>query len=243
MALFDLKFAHVYFIDGFAATGAVNHSGGYTTTTTTMVVDTITGLIPVGSTFQIGSDPLTYTVTAATGGPNTTGITFSPGLGTAATDNEVITFGGRRVLMKLGDGNVSYEEKRPIEYKKDRGLLDTVRLGDQEPIDVKLDCQWIFLRSISGDLYIPSVEEVIKGVGAASTWVTSSADPCEPYSVNILIVYMPPCPTIDGELILLSDFRYESIQHDAKQGMLNLTGKCNLQQATISRVTNTYPTQ
>lgn len=240
MAVFDLKRALVYLIDGYINTGVVNLMAGYAMGLSTMAVDNITGTIPVGATFTIGSDPNVYTVTAqsATLGA-TTSITFKPPLGVMATNDEVITFGGRQLQIKIGDGTVSFDEKRVMEYKKDRGLLDTVREGDQEPMEVKLDVRWEFLRSDSADPVTdmsPQPEEVLKNIGAASTWVTSAADPCEPYAINILILYDPLCPSVKDEAILLTDYRWESINHDTKQGMLMTTGKCNVTEATVSRI-------
>ncbi len=215
----------------------INKPGTYVADTTTIVVDGITGIIPEASTFFVGSDPVVHNVvsTIETLG-NTTSLTFTPGLSVAIFDNETITFSGRRLLLKIGDGNCSYDEKRAIEYKKDRGKLDTVRLGDEEPIDVKFDLRWEFLKSEAGDpTSIPSVEEVLKKIGAAVDWVSSSADPCEPYAIDILVVFTPPCIAIDPEQILLHDFRYEQLSHDFKQGMISCTGKCNRIVAEVTR--------
>ncbi len=239
---FDLKQADVYFVDGYTNTGAVNHMAGYSPAVSTMAVDLITGAIPLGATFTLASDTLgtVYSVTAKTDTLGATvSITFSPALVEAVTDDEVITFGGRRLKLKIGDGTVSYDETRVVEYKKDRGLLDTVRLGDQEPLDVKMDLRWEFLRSDASDPVtssIPSPEEVIKQTGAASTWTTSAADPCEPFAINIYILYTPLCSGVKKEATLLKDFRYEKLGHDLKQGMLSTSGKCNVQQATVTRI-------
>lgn len=237
---FDMKQADFYFIDGFSGSGAVNLMAGYAIGLATIAVDLITGLIPVGVTFTVPGDATVYTVTAATATlGNTTGLTFTPALVVALVDDEVITFGGRRLKMKIGDGTLSYDEKRTVEYKKDRGKLDTVRLGDQEPLEVKMDLRWEFLVSDSTDpttSSIPSPEEVLKQIGAASAWKSSSADPCEPYAVNIYVVYTPLCTGVKKETILLKDYRYEGLNHDFKQGMIASTGKCNVQEATIVRV-------
>ncbi len=238
---FDLKDALIYFVDGYSETGAVDNVAGYSAAAVTMTVQGIVGEVPIGATFVMPSDTTgtVYTVSAQT--PtlgNTTSITFTPGLAEAVVDDDVITFGGIRLQAKIGDGNCSYDEKRAIEYKKDRGKLDTVRLGDEEPMDVKFDLRWEFLKSEVGDpTSIPSIEEVLKRTGAAANWTSSSADPCEPYAVNIYVLYAPPCTTIKRETILLRDFRYEQLSHDFKQGMISCTGKCNALMAEVARVT------
>jgi hypothetical protein len=238
---FDLKLATVSFIDGYSEAGAVNLMAGYIAGVTTMAIDAITGLIPVGSTFtKTGGDGTVYTIASqsATLG-NTTSITFTPGLTEAFADDAVLVFGGRRLQIKVGDGNVSFDEMRAIEYKKDRGRLDTTRLGDEEPMDVKLDLRWEFIKSDSGDPgSIPSPVEVLRQSGAASAWTSSETDdPCAPYAIDILIDFDPEvCANVKTEQILLPAFRYEKLSYDLKQGTLSCTGKCNATAATTSRV-------
>lgn len=236
MAQFDLKKATVYFEDGHTASGAVDNVAGYPVGTTTLKVDGITGAIPKSSTFRLAGDDQIYSVTATveTLG-NTTQITIEPGLVVAAVDAQVITFGGRRLEAKVGEGNLTYDEKRTIEYKKDRGKLDTVREGDEEPIDVRLDIQWEWLSSAGSDIY-PTPEEVLKKEGLASDWMSSSEDQCEPYAVNIVVVYDPECADVDAEVIYLDDYRWESINHDLKAGTIATSGKCNVTRARKERL-------
>jgi hypothetical protein len=131
-----------------------------------------------------------------------------------------------QLKIRIGDGNISWTEKRPIVYVKDRGLLDTVRRGDQEPVAVKFDATWVFLASYTTDT-TPTIEEALKQIGKASIWKSSSADPCEPYAVDVVIVYTPPCSVVK-ETYTLADFRYEDLGHDLKTGQLAITGKCNV---------------
>lgn len=143
---------------------------------------------------------------------------------------------GEFLDIKIGEGNITYDEKRGIQYMRDRGHLDTVRLAHDDPIDVKLDCQWIHLTASSGDS-VPTPEDVLKHRGLASSWTSSSSDPCEPYAVDIVLLDIPPCAGDDPEMIILPDFRYESIAHDPKAGTLSFSGKCNAIQASVSRGT------
>lgn len=135
------------------------------------------------------------------------------------------------VTLKLGEGTLQYTEKRNLEYKKDRGILDTVREGDQEPVDVKFDFNWVFLK---GDADT-TIEDAIKRRGGAAAWVSTDPDACAPYAVDIVIVYTPPCAAIKKETITLSDFRWEQLDHDPKAGTISCTGKCNITQATPVR--------
>lgn len=72
-------------------TGAVNNGAGYLKGTTTLVVDGITGQLVNGCWCYIEGDDLPRRITAATGTPNTTGITISPALSKAVDNNAVIT--------------------------------------------------------------------------------------------------------------------------------------------------------
>lgn len=142
------------------------------------------------------------------------------------------------VEVKIGEGNLSYTERRNMEYLKDKGLLDTVREGDEEPVDVRFDFQWEYLTSDSGAT-VPTVEEALKREGEAAAWVTSATDGCEPYAVDLEIVYAPDCTgggvTNEDETILLADFRWEELEHDIRGGSVAATGKSNVTRAAISR--------
>ena len=147
--------------------------------------------------------------------------------------------------IRVGEGTLAWTEKRTVEYVKNRGLLDTVRLGDQEPVDVRFDFIWEHLKSVSTDATIstdptqdpevPSVYEALKGTGAASSWVSAGSNPCEPYAVNIVVVYTPPCSGDKAETITIREFRYEQLALDAKAGTVNVTGKANVTAPTMVR--------
>ena len=237
MSQLDLKYAKLTIQDGYTSIGtfAVNHSGGYTTGTTTMVVDGTVGAVVNGDSFTMAGDSTVYVISAhsETSG-NTTSITFAPGLVIAAIDNEIGTMLPNGLEIKIGQGTFTYDEKRKVDYVLERGLIGTVRLGDQEPLDVRFDFLWDFLRSISGAT-VPTIEDAFKQRGPASTWVTSAADKCEPYAVNLVLTYTPPCTGVQREIITLHDFRWESLNHDAKAGTVAVTGKCNVLEASIVR--------
>lgn len=136
--------------------------------------------------------------------------------------------------IKVGEGNLTYTEKRNMEYRRDRGNLDTVRQGDEEPVEVNFDFEWEFLRSDGAEPVTP--EEALKKTGAASAWVSSSADACEPYAVDIVVEYIPPCGTAKSEVIVLQDFRWETLDHNLKDGQISAKGQCNVTEALVTRV-------
>lgn len=217
--------------DDAVITVAASHKIGLTA----IVVDTFTVALVTGDRFNIAGDATIYTITAHTETlGSTTGITFTPALVAAAANDAVVTVLPHQLQIKLGEGNLTYTEKKARQYIKDRGRLSTVRNADEEPVEVKMDAQWEFIRASTG--LPPSIEDVLKQRGEASTWVTSAADPCEPYAVDIVIEYTPPCGNIETEIITLSDFRYEDLPHDTKAGTISISGKCNITEASVSRV-------
>lgn len=237
-AQIDLKNATILIRDGYdgpgTTNGAVNNAAGYMLGATTMVVDGYVGAVITGDRFTVDGDTIVHTITAHTETlSNTTEITFTPALGAAVVDNAVITILPHHLEVKIGEGNCTYTEKRNMTYTRDRGTLDTVKEGDEEPMDVRIDATWEFLRSSTGQT--PTIEDVLKQRGEASTWVSSSADPCEPYCVDIEILYQPPCGGEEDEKITLPDFRWEQIEHDLRQGQISVTGKCNAKEANITR--------
>lgn len=146
--------------------------------------------------------------------------------GTAVTPNELI--------IKVGEGNLTWSEKRNVQFVKDRGKLDLVREGDKIPVDVSFNIVWQYLSSQTGDT-VPTPEEVLKQSGLASAWVTTDADTCKPYAIDIVVIDDVTCGATQDEKITLVDFRYESVDHDLRAGTLAVTGKCNISSATAVR--------
>ena len=132
--------------------------------------------------------------------------------------------------IMVGEGNFTYNERRNMEYIKDKGSLDTVRQGDEEPVEVRFDIQWEYLQSETE----VNIEEALKQIGAASAWVTSSADLCEPYAVDLIVLYDPDCAPNPTETITVADFRWESLEHDLRGGTIACSGNANVTLATVA---------
>lgn len=229
-AIIDLKNCSIFVRDGYSNAGAVNHSGGYIANDTTMLVDAIVGIIPKWSRFTVAGDTVIHTVTAhSETASDTTSITFTPGLGAVVADNAIISFINNEIELVVGEGNLTYSEKKSREYKRNKGRLYSVRNGDEDPVEVSFSCYWEFIKSSVTEGEPVSFEEALKQEGQASTWVTSdSADPCAPYSVDIVIRHTPPCADIENEEIQFAKFRYESLDHNAKEASIECKGSCNL---------------
>lgn len=194
--------------------------------------------ILVGTDVDLMGGGDTITVTTPLPGGVTSSLTFSPAFTTAEgvpADNAIISFTGHTVEATLGEGNLTYNEQREMEYRLDRGTLDTVREGDDQPMEVALDFVWEFLTAGSADT-LPTLEDAIKQRGLAADWVSSdTADPCAPYAVDIEIEHDPGCGAEQREIILLPDFRWESLDHNASDAQISMSGRCNAKEAVISR--------
>ena len=173
-------------------------------------------------------------ITAGSSGAETTTITVTPVLVAATTVSGSVTFGGRKLEIKVGEGNVSFTENTPREYLLNRGILDTVRDADEVPMDVSFDFVWEFLSAV-GSSAIPTIKEVLKQTGEASTWLSTSDDACEPYCCDIEINYDPGCGGANTELIELKYFRPESLEHNISDAQISCTGKCNVTEAVETR--------
>lgn len=183
-----------------------------------------------------GGASVTVTTPVAGGTPNN--LSFTPALLTAdgiPANNAVITFMGRTLEVNIGEGNLTYSEKRNMDYKLNRGVLDSVVQGDEAPIEVSMDFIWEFLTAITG-AETPTIEDALKNRGAAADWESSASnDPCAPFALDIEVEYVPNCEDIQREIITLPDFRYESLDHDFTAASVAAQGKCNAVEAIVVR--------
>lgn len=238
MAKIDLKNAYVRLVDGGENTsksGAINNVAGYPIGTTVLTVDGFTGAVETGGRLLLGGRYYVITAHTETTG-NTTSITIaSPGLKASVLDDAVIVAYDKResITIKMGDGTLTWSEKRNVEYTTDRGKLDEVRLGDEVPVDVSIDAVWEYISGPTAG--VPTIRDVLYQEGLAASWVSSDTDACRPYAVDIEIEYTPACAG-DIEIITLSDYRFESFDADIKAGTLKTSGKCNITKASAVRI-------
>lgn len=140
------------------------------------------------------------------------------------------------IEVTIGEGNLTYTERKNMEYTLDRGLLDEVREGDQVPVDISIDAVWEYITGGSASGAVPTIEDALKKRGPAAAWVSSDADACRPYAVDLEIEYLPtPSTCGDKEVITIPDFRYEEIAHDLRAGTFSISGRANVVEATPVR--------
>lgn len=151
--------------------------------------------------------------------------------GTTPTANEL--------EIKIGEGNLTYSESRNIEYILDRGRLDEVREGDEIPMDITFEFVWEFIKGSSDSAGSPpTIEDVLKNIGNAATWISTDSDVCRPFAIDVVLEHVPNCGAggnVDQEIITLPDFRYESLDHDLRAGQVSVTGRSNAVSASIVR--------
>jgi hypothetical protein len=178
-----------------------------------------------------------HAVSVATHNPGgtTRELTFTPALvaGHLPVDNAVITFLPQQIEIKIGNGNCSYTEKNNYDYTLDRGNLDTVRQGDEAPMEVKLDFVYEFVTTGTAETITPI--DALKKQGGAAGWFSSAADQCEPYATDIEVEYVPPCGSIQKEITLFPDFRSESREFNFKDATINVSGRCNASEPIVTR--------
>jgi hypothetical protein len=249
MARIELKNCDIKLKDGLSGTGAINEpTTAPVATDTEFDIDTVvlnagglgTDVIPIGARFTVDGETDSDQVhivterTPSDGSATTTNIVFTPALGAGTYVNDgVVTFAPIELEIKIGDGNLTYTESSEYEYDLDRGVLDTVRAGDQVPMDVNLDFVYEYISTGTGEEISPM--DALKQIGGASEWRSSSSDPCEPYSVDVEVVHTPICTTQEIETTLFPDFRSESREPDFGGASVAVSGRCNAVQPIINR--------
>jgi hypothetical protein len=166
----------------------------------------------------------------------TTAITFAPGLGVGTyVDAAALTFKPQQITVKIGEGNLTYTEHRDYTYLLDRGWLDTVREPKDVPMDVKLDAVYEHITSGTGEPVCPM--DALKGVNSAAEWVSSSPDLCEPFCIDVLVDYNPPCAPTNRELTKFPMFRAETREVNYSAATIVLSGKSFSREPLVYRGT------
>lgn len=234
----DLKNMDVFFEDGTSKTGAVNLMAGYSIGASSIVVNGFTGIIPAGARISLDGDDRYEVVSTIETSGNTTTVVISPALVAAIADDDIVIVYGVFLRIKVGDGTITWSEKKPREFKMDRGTLDQVRNADETPMEVSVQLMYEELTASNPSTDPPTPEDALKQRGAAADWIsTNTDDPCAPYCINIRLRHVPPnCTAEDIEQVVLPMFYYESLDHDPKAGTIACAGKCNVTEALVTRI-------
>lgn len=225
-------------IDGAALTGVTVSSGTTLGLQSVALNSDNTDLVPVGARFTIATETGTpiHTVTARDNNAAdaaTLRVAITPAIASAVSDADAITFLPQRIEVSIGDGDLTWNEQRELIYDLDRDQLDTVRLGEDQPLEVELAFTFEYVTTESGQQITPV--DALKRIGEASEWVSSSSDLCEPYAVDLYVVHCVPCGTDQDQDFLFQDFRYESLEYSIQDASIAVSGRCNVTDVVTTR--------
>jgi hypothetical protein len=243
MARIELRDCTIYIKDGLSGTGCL--SANASANTNTINIDTVVTnasvntIVPVGARFTIAGEDGTPVHTVQT--TNTTAnvtdyVTFTPNTTTgnynSGNGEGTITFLPCQIDIKIGEGNLTWSEKKEYVYLLDRGDLDTVKEGNEVPVELSMEFVYEHVTTGTSEDITPS--DAIKAAGLAADWVSSATDLCEPYCVDIVVVHDVPCGTTQDETLTFADFRFESLDYDLSAATIAVSGKCNV--STVNAV-------
>ena len=249
MAVIDLKNVDVVLRDGLSGVANANDTIAANDPNCTLdgnsvaLNTTVTDKVPIGAKFTIANEDggTIHTVTERTWDSTngTTNIEFTPVAGANCNANAVLTFLPQELSIVVGEGNASYTEARNIEYRLDRGSLNTTKLGDEVPVEVSLDFDWEYVTSGVAETCTP-IDALKRKTGTlAAEWVSSDADDlCAPYAIDVVLKNVPDCAggvSNANETIVLAKFRYDKLAYDLSKSTISVSGKCNVTEATATR--------
>ena len=243
MARIELRDCTIRLKDGLSGTAVINEGAPAANDTDVNIAPANLNtddvdLVPIGARFTVNTvnNTTIYVVTARTpvNTSPTTNIEFTPIWGANTPANaDVITFAPQQIDIKIGEGNLTYTEAKEYEYLLDRGVLDTVKEGDEQPLEVSLEFVYEYVTTGTSEAISPV--DALKQKGGANEWVSSSADLCEPFCVDMEIDHEVPCGTNQDELTVLPEFRYDSLEFNLQDATIAVAGRCNATEATITR--------
>jgi len=224
-------------INGASLTGTTI-TGGSTLGLQMLVLNSdVTNRVPVGGRFTIATETGTpiHTITSRYQNPmdGTLTIAFTPAIASTVAESDAVVFMPQRLSIRIGDGDVTWTESREMIYDLDRDLLDSVREGQEQPVEIELNFVFEEVTATSGQPVSPV--DALKRIGEATEWVSSSADLCQPYAVDLFVIHCVPCGTDQDQDFLFQDFRWESLDYSIQDAAIAVSGRCNVANITTTR--------
>lgn len=143
-------------------------------------------------------------------------------------------FGPNEIEVTIGEGNLTYTKSREMIYQRDRGLLDQVKAGDQQPVQLSFDFRWEFLKGGNSPPFV-TIEDALKQRGGAASWLSSDTDACQPYSVDLIFQRALQCGADQDEALRFAKFRFETLEHKSGDAQITCTGRANIVTPTALR--------
>lgn len=152
-------------------------------------------------------------------------------------------------LMKFGEGTFTYTEADEIEYERNRGKLDDVNKGDDQPVEVSFEGKATFVTSRIGSdpAETATIHEIVSGKnyaeggmkfqGTGEQWLSDFG--CPPYTCDLELHNIPQleCPTllVHGEAHLFRFFRKTSLEWNPETKRVNCRGACHITEPFVIR--------
>ena len=243
-------------LEGLASIG----SGNVTVTEATDVYTiTFAGtLANTEQTITVDGSSLTaansHVLTQTQDGTTTWEITFTPAIasGSVPSDDDVITFYPRRIAFEVETGDFNYTFGRNPIIRRKRGRISGLREGDEKELEFSTSFSHSWLRvestlsqgNLNGsNLEDTTVYEVLNQQGFASDWTPSShGDPCEPFSIDIVIVDAPTCGSEQAEVLIFPQAVPAEVSFSFNDGVGEMSGVCAATKPITHRVANTSTT-
>lgn len=144
--------------------------------------------------------------------------------GTAVTPNEL--------TIVLSNGQFSHSESRPVDILLDRGILSTMRKGNQEAMQVDFTAQFEYYTASSSEM---TIADALKGQGEASAWESTNSDSCAPYVVDLILENIPACTGDQKETLTFPKFYATSINVNYESSEISISGVCLAVEPTAAR--------
>lgn len=138
----------------------------------------------------------------------------------------------QELVIKIAQGVIRWSESKNMNYLMDRNRLDDVQEGEEVPLDLSFDLRYEF---IVGDGTITPVD-FLKRINSAADYPSTDADTCRPKSTTVRLRHTPICSGVKLEQVLFPDFRHERLDYDPSAATINCSGRCNVTEPTITRI-------
>ena len=167
--------------------------------------------------------------------------------GYSGNDSDIYT------VLRMSNGDASWQMTQAAQYELSRGKLDDVKYGDEAPMEVTIEGKYTYALSNAdngSEPYTPL--EIVTGMdfssgntsaylfaGTRESWLAEWS--CVPYCFEIEIHDCPlfecPLSTFPGEAYLFRYARVEQPNAKFSDGKMSINAKCHVVRPLVRRVT------
>lgn len=149
--------------------------------------------------------------------------------GTTPTANDI--------TVALDEGDLGIDETLNTVNVLDRGSLDHMRQGDEEPVRVTFTLKFVEYLKQSGDSD-PSVYEVLTQQGGAAAWASTNDDGGDVFTLTLEFTIASPTSGDQDETITLTKFHPTSIsfKEGDEYNTLGVEGEAFITRPSVAKV-------